>query len=233
MATMAPARDAAARGKQARKEVTRSSHRDWAPAADRPTAAGRAGRAGRVARARAGADPPRPHAGLGVHVLPRGGGDHGRRPRANARTPGSRHSCAATPTCPTSACSRRPTAGWSSTSTTSTRPCAARSSGTSSGWPSASRWPAVIAGSTKRTGARRPWLRSASTAAQCAASRECARSRSGTRAWSSTSSCGAGARASARSAPRRSRRRRRRPATRTACAPWTGLACAWATRIAS
>ena len=36
MATMAPAKDAAVRGKQARKEVTRSSHRDWAPAADRP-----------------------------------------------------------------------------------------------------------------------------------------------------------------------------------------------------
>jgi uncharacterized protein (DUF2252 family) len=38
VATMAPVTDPAARGKQARKQVSRSSHRDWAPAADRPSA---------------------------------------------------------------------------------------------------------------------------------------------------------------------------------------------------
>ena len=57
-----------------------------------------------------------------------------------------RRSCAATPTCPTSAASRRRTAGSSSASTTSTRPCPARSSGTSSGWWPASPSPAAIAG---------------------------------------------------------------------------------------
>jgi uncharacterized protein (DUF2252 family) len=38
MATMAPVSEAATRGKRARKQVSRSSHRDWAPAADRPSA---------------------------------------------------------------------------------------------------------------------------------------------------------------------------------------------------
>ncbi len=38
MATTAPVSDPTARGKRARKQVTRSSHRDWAPAADRPSA---------------------------------------------------------------------------------------------------------------------------------------------------------------------------------------------------
>jgi uncharacterized protein (DUF2252 family) len=38
MATTAPVSDPAARGKRARKQVSRSSHRDWAPAADRPSA---------------------------------------------------------------------------------------------------------------------------------------------------------------------------------------------------
>ena len=38
MAATAPVSEPAARGKQARKQVTRSSHRDWAPADDRPSA---------------------------------------------------------------------------------------------------------------------------------------------------------------------------------------------------
>ena len=48
---------------------------------------------------------------------------------------------AATATCSTSACSPRPSATWSSTSTTSTRRCPRRGSGTSSAWRSASSWP--------------------------------------------------------------------------------------------
>ena len=38
MATMAPVSDPAARGRRARKQVSRSSHRDWAPAPERPDA---------------------------------------------------------------------------------------------------------------------------------------------------------------------------------------------------
>ena len=38
MATTAPVTGPAARGKRVRKQVSRSSHRDWAPAADRPSA---------------------------------------------------------------------------------------------------------------------------------------------------------------------------------------------------
>jgi uncharacterized protein (DUF2252 family) len=38
VATMAPVSEPAARGKRARKQVSRSSHRDWAPVVDRPSA---------------------------------------------------------------------------------------------------------------------------------------------------------------------------------------------------
>ena len=86
MATMAPAKDAAVRGKQARKEVTRSSHRDWAPAADRPRpqdvlAEQDVSRVPELVPIRHGrmlASPFTFYRG--------GGGDHGRRPR---RTPNS------------------------------------------------------------------------------------------------------------------------------------------------
>ena len=56
-----------------------------------------------------------------VHVLPRRGPADGGRPRRRARTAGITSRCAATPTSPTSACSRRRSATSSSTSTTSTR----------------------------------------------------------------------------------------------------------------
>ena len=74
----------AARGRAARADVPRSSHADWAPAADRRDP-GRAARgAGRDARAGAGPDPLRAHARLAVHVLPRRRVPDGRRPRAGA-----------------------------------------------------------------------------------------------------------------------------------------------------
>ena len=63
-------------------------------------------------------------------------------------------SCAATPTCRTSACSPHRNAASSSTSTTSTRPCPARGSGTSSGSRPASRSPAGTTGSPRRSAAR-------------------------------------------------------------------------------
>ena len=68
--------------------------------------------------------PLRPHGGVAVRLLARRRRRHGRRPRAVAchRPDACRPS--ATPTSPTSACSRRPSGGWSSTSTTSTRRCA-------------------------------------------------------------------------------------------------------------
>ncbi len=59
------------------------------PRARPPPSARGAGGAGRVAGARARADPLRPHARLAVRLLPRRGGDHGRRPGADARRPGS------------------------------------------------------------------------------------------------------------------------------------------------
>ena len=74
----------AAHGKAARAEVPRSSHAVFEPppAAPRPDRAARA--PGHDARARARADPLRPHARLAVHVLSRRRADHGQRPRRDA-----------------------------------------------------------------------------------------------------------------------------------------------------
>ena len=73
----------AARGKAARAEVPRSSH--WGGSAGRAARPRRGARgAGADARAGAGPDPLRADARLAVHVLPRRGGDHGRRPRGDA-----------------------------------------------------------------------------------------------------------------------------------------------------
>ncbi len=73
-----------ARGRAARAEVPRSSHASFAPAAHRPDPVEVLAATGADARARAGADPLRAHAGLAVHVLPRRRDDHGRRPGGDA-----------------------------------------------------------------------------------------------------------------------------------------------------
>ena len=129
----------------------------------------------------------RADARVAVRVLSRGRGDHGDRPRRHAGVghpgPGVRRRAPAR----TSASSRPPTAGSSSTSTTSTRPCPARGSGTSSGSRRASRSPAATAASPRR----------AAEAAVLAAVRQLPRGRwrvrrawatstSGTRGWTST-----------------------------------------------
>ena len=123
----------------------------WAAYPGTPTAtrsASSSSRRGPGARARA--DPLRADVGLAVHLLPRGGGDHGRGPRDGRRAPGCGCSSAATPTWRTSACSPPRSARSSSTSTTSTRHCPGRSSGTSSGSRPASRSPAATAASRRR-----------------------------------------------------------------------------------
>ena len=118
-------------------------------AVDRDPSGSSAGPGGH-ARARAGADPARPDAGLAVHVLPGRGAADGRRPGRRRRPRGCGCSCAGTRTCRTSARSPRRSGGWSSTSTTSTRRCPARSSGTSSGWPRAWPWPGATTASPPR-----------------------------------------------------------------------------------
>ena len=70
-----------------------------------------------------GPDPVRPDVGLAVHVLPWRRVSDGLRPGAARRAPTCRYSCAAMPTCPTSASLRRRTGGWCSASMTSTRRC--------------------------------------------------------------------------------------------------------------
>ena len=100
-----------------------AAHAELAAGAGPPGPGRPAREPGRDARARAGADPLRADAGLAVHLLPRRGPDHGRRPRRARRRPACACSSAATPTSRTSASSPRPSGGWSSTSTTSTRPC--------------------------------------------------------------------------------------------------------------
>ena len=60
----------AARGKQARAKVPRSSHAEWAPGRPEARSARPAGRTGRHPRARPGAHPPRPHGRLAVRLLP-------------------------------------------------------------------------------------------------------------------------------------------------------------------
>ena len=93
-----------ARGKESRASAPRTSHaqlnldaRDAVALLDEQS----------VPRYRARADPLRAHARLAVHVLPRRGGDHGRRPRARTPRTGLTCSSAATPTSRTSAASRR------------------------------------------------------------------------------------------------------------------------------
>ena len=91
------------------------------PRAPRP--GGLARGAGRRPRAVARADPPRPDAGLPVHLLPGGGPDHGRRPGLRRPPPASTSSSAVTPTCRTSVPTRHRNDSWCSTRTTSTRRC--------------------------------------------------------------------------------------------------------------
>ena len=71
----------AARGKAARNESPRRSHGRWEPAAGRPDPVALLEEQARDPGPRAGPDPLRPDAGVAVHVLPRCGADHGRRPR--------------------------------------------------------------------------------------------------------------------------------------------------------
>ena len=73
-----------ARGKAARREVPRSSHAGFTPGRVPAGPGGAAGTAGRDPGARAGADPLRPDAGVGVHVLSGCGAHHGLRPGRDA-----------------------------------------------------------------------------------------------------------------------------------------------------
>ena len=92
--------------RRCRHQVTRGG--SPRPTADRPTRPGRVARGAEPhPRAGPGAGAPRAHARLAVHVLPRCGQDHGRRPQGHAEGRPERHSSAAMPTCRTSACSHR------------------------------------------------------------------------------------------------------------------------------
>ena len=174
----------AARGKAARAEVPRSSHGGWEPAADRPDPVALLEEQAHDPRARARADPLRPHARVAVRVLPRRRADHGGRPRRHAARPG----------CTVQLCGDAHLSNFGavrlararaacSTSTTSTRRCPARGSGTSSGSPRAWRSPAANNGFTDEGARRRSCSRRcASTARRCGSSRRCATSTSGTRA---------------------------------------------------
>ncbi len=149
------AAERAAAGKAARSAARRSSHAAWEPPESRADPVEILERPGAVAGSRAGADPLRADVGLALRLLPRRRRGDGRRPRRHAGTPGCGCRPAATPTSPTSAPSRRPTAASSSTSTTSTSPCPGPGSGTSSGSPPASRSPAAKTASSARSAARR------------------------------------------------------------------------------
>ena len=137
-----------AAGKAARQLAPLASQRDFSAAASRDPVGCSWARP--IPGAGAGAGAPRADAGLAVHLLPRRGAADGRRPGRDADAPACGCSCAVTPTCRTSGCSPRRSGGWSSTSTTSTRRCPGRSSGTSSGWPRASRSPAATTGSRRK-----------------------------------------------------------------------------------
>ena len=208
----------AARGKAARAEVPRSSHAEFG-AARRSARPGRAPRGAGRARGCPSSCPIRYGRMLGVAVrlLPRRRRDHGRRPRRDA---------ALGPAGP--ALRRRAPVelrrlrlararSSSSTSTTSTRRCPARGSGTSSGWPPASRSPAATAGSTHGRAPRdRPRGARGVPRGDARVRRPCATSTSGTRTSTSTEcspSCGAARgrraerkRARARPSPRRGRK---------------------------
>ena len=82
---------------------------------------------------------------------------------------------------------RRPSGGWSSTSTTSTRRFPGPGSGTSSDWRRASRSPGATTASRRSSARRGRPPRSAPTARRCASSPRCATSTSGTRASTSSS----------------------------------------------
>ena len=71
----------AARGKAARAEVPRASHGDWEPPIHRPDPVELLDGAGDDPRPGARSDPPRPHARLAVHLLPRRRLPDGVRPR--------------------------------------------------------------------------------------------------------------------------------------------------------
>ena len=87
-----------ARGKAARSGGAAVEPRRLHPGRATGPTRSRCSRARPHAGARAGADPLRPDAGLAVHVLPRRGADHGRRPGRHARGRGSPRRSAATPT---------------------------------------------------------------------------------------------------------------------------------------
>ena len=72
--------DSLARGREARADVPRSSHAEWAPAPARPDPVDLLEAQATTPGAGARADPLRPDAGLAVRVLPRRRGGHGRRP---------------------------------------------------------------------------------------------------------------------------------------------------------
>ena len=97
-----------AEGKEARKRMPPSSHAGWKPAADRPDPVAL------LEEQDATREPdlvPVRHGRMmvsAVHLLPRRGQDHGRRPQGHAPGRPCRPSSAATPTCRTSACSPRP-----------------------------------------------------------------------------------------------------------------------------
>ena len=133
------------------------------------------------------------------------------------RAPGSGCRRAGTLTSRTSAPMRRRTAAWSSTSTTSTRPCPARGSGTSNGWPPASRSAAGTEGSPTSSDARSCSPRRRPIARTCAASPGSAISTSGTGASTSTSSAKRLHLRSARRSGAGSSATSPRPSARTGC----------------
>ena len=170
-----------AEGRAERESVPLEAHGEWA-AVRRASGPGRdPGGAERDARARAGADPPRAHDRLAVHVLPRWRGDHGVRISRRRRARGCACSAAVTRTCRTSACSRRRIDASCSISTTSTRRCRRRSSGTSSASSRASSSPRATTATAARSSARPRAPPPRRTARRWPGPRRCASSKSGTR----------------------------------------------------
>ena len=129
-------------GKGLRERVPRKSLGDWAPPPDRPDPVDLIKDSPRGPGRAAGPGPGRPDGRLAVRVPARHRDRDGRGRRASCRPPASRRWSAATRTWATSASTPRPSATWSSTSTTSTRPTPAAGSGTCAGWWRASGSPA-------------------------------------------------------------------------------------------
>ena len=98
------------RGRATRKEVPRSAHAEWAPAADRRDPVDLLEEQAATRVPELVPDPLRADARFPVHVLPRRGLPDGRRPRRPAAHRTSRRSSAATRTSRTSAPSPRPIA---------------------------------------------------------------------------------------------------------------------------